>query len=140
MIQLTGRFMTASETANLATIRAYLAALEAFGAGEALARFFTDDAVQIELPNRLNPHGGRSELPTLLKRAESVPALLREQRFELVSEMAQGTQVAVEVVWSAVPFGALAVGSAMKAHLAMFFEMKNGRIVLQRNYDCFEPW
>jgi ketosteroid isomerase-like protein len=124
MIQLTGRFMTASETANLAAIRAYLAALEA---GEALARFFTDDAVQIELP-------------PLLKRAESVPSRLREQRFEVVSEMAQGTQVAVEVVWSAVPCGAQAAGSAMKAHLAMFLEMKGGCIALQRNYGCFEPW
>jgi len=54
--------------------------------------------------------------------------------------MAQSTQVAVEAVWSAVPFGAQAAGSAMKAHLAMFFEMKGGRIALQRNYGCFEPW
>jgi ketosteroid isomerase-like protein len=49
----------------------------------------------------------------------------------------------VEVLWTgilAVPFGALTSGSEMKAHLAMFFEFRDGRIALQRNYDCFEAW
>ena len=31
-------------------------------------------------------------------------------------------------------------GASMKAHFAMFFEFREGRIALQRNYDCFEPW
>jgi hypothetical protein len=39
-----------------------------------------------------------------------------------------------------VPLGTLAAGAAMTAHFAMFFELSEGRIALQRNYDCFEPW
>ena len=57
--------------------------------------------------------------------------------------MADGDRVSVEVLWTgtlALAFGALAVGSQMRAHSAMFFEFKDGKIVSQRNYDCFEPW
>jgi hypothetical protein len=40
----------------------------------------------------------------------------------------------------AVPLGELAAGASMRAHFAMFFELEDGRIRRQRNYDCFEPW
>jgi ketosteroid isomerase-like protein len=135
--------MTTLEAQNLETIRAYLAALEAFATGEALARFFTSDAEQIEFPNRLNPNGGRSDLSKLLQRAASVPSLLRQQRYEILSEMAQGSRVAIEATWTAVlavPFGTVEAGASMKAHFAIFFELRDGRIHVQRNYDCFEPW
>jgi ketosteroid isomerase-like protein len=108
-----------------------------------LAHYFTPDAVQIELPNQLNPKGGQSDLPTLLKRAEQGKKLLARQSYEIVSEMAQGPLVAVEARWSAtlaVPLGSLPAGASMAAHFAMFFEFRDGRIASQKNYDCFEPW
>jgi ketosteroid isomerase-like protein len=135
--------MTDLEGKNLATIRTYLKALEEGAVGEALARFFTPDARQVELPNRLNPSGGASDLPTLLRRAEQGQKLLRSQRYVVQSELAQAQRVAIEAIWTgtlAVPLGALAAGATMKAHFAMFFELRDGRICLQRNYDCFEPW
>ena len=88
--------MTSAEAANLSTIRAYLNALEAGTVGEALARFFTPDAVQVELPNKLNPRGGRSDLPTLLTRAEQGRTLLRTQSYVILSEVAQANRAAVE--------------------------------------------
>lgn len=135
--------MNSVESTNLVSVRAYLAALEAGTTGEALARFFTDDVQQIELPNKLNPRGGQSDLPTLLQRAAQGQQLLRSQCYDVRSEMAQGTRVAVEAVWSAelaVPLGTLTAGARMTAHFAMFFELSDGRIALQRNYDCFDPW
>jgi hypothetical protein len=39
-----------------------------------------------------------------------------------------------------VPLATLQAGATMNAHFAMFFEFENGRIRVQRNYDCFEPW
>lgn len=135
--------MTTEEQTNIATMHAYLAALESGAVGEALARFFTPDAVQIELPNTLNPKGGRSDLTTLLKRAEQGKLLLKEQNYEVYSVLAQGARVAVEMGWSAVlnvPLGTLSAGSSMRAHFAVFFEFRDGQIVNQRNYDCFEPW
>ena len=40
----------------------------------------------------------------------------------------------------AVDVGSLRAGMEMKAALAMFFEIREGRVRRQRNYDCFEPW
>lgn len=135
--------MTPTETANLQFVRDYLRAVEGMATGDALARFYTPDAVQVELPSALNPNGGRSDLSTLLKRAEMVPNLLRTQHYEIVSEMARDNRVCIEATWTAVlavPFGKVVAGTDMKAHFAMFFEIKDGRIRSQRNYDCFEPW
>ena len=135
--------MTPTESDNLATVRAYLAALETGADAETLARFFRADAVQIEHPNRLKPAGGRSDLATLLKRAAQMPTLVREQHYRIHSALAQGSRVAVEAEWNAVlatPIGALAAGARMHAFFAMFLELDGGRIVSQVNYDCFEPF
>ncbi|WOB06963.1 nuclear transport factor 2 family protein [Piscinibacter gummiphilus] len=135
--------MTTEESANLATVRAYIKALESGAVGEALASFSTSDAVQIELPNKLNPQGGQSDLPTLLMRAEQGQKLLQHQTYKVRSEVAQNSTVAVEAEWSAVmavPIASLPAGATMRAHFAMFFEFSEGRISRQRNYDCFDPW
>ncbi len=135
--------MTSEVQENVALIREYLQALEAMATGDALARFFAPEVRQVELPNRLNPNGGSSDLSTLLSRAEMVPKLLRSQTYKIVSVLAVGSNVAVEATWTAVlaaAFGSVPAGTEMKAHFAMFFEIEQGRIRSQRNYDCFEPW
>lgn len=127
----------------LLLVREYLAALEAGVAGDDLARFFTPDAVQVELPNALNPNGQTSDLPTLLARSLQGRRLLSSQTYEIVSEMATADAVAMEARWTgvlAIPVGTLAPGSQMRAHFAMFFAFRDGRICRQRNYDCFEKW
>jgi ketosteroid isomerase-like protein len=138
--------MTEQEQANIEHVRAYLAAIAGGNTGDrgdVMGRFFAPDAIQIELPNRLNPNGGESDLAALRKRSEQGAKLLRGQTYEIRSALAHGDQVAVEAFWTgtlAVGFGTLEPGSVMKAHFAMFFEFKEGRIFRQRNYDCFEPW
>lgn len=135
--------MTGTEPTSHSVIRSYLAAIESGATGDALARFFTPDATQVELPNLLNPRGGQSDLAAILARAEQGKKLLRSQRFDVRSEIVQGSKVAVEAVWSGtleVPLGTLAAGETLRAHFAMFFELRDGRICAQRNYDCFEPW
>jgi ketosteroid isomerase-like protein len=135
--------MTESEERNLNRVREYLAALERGDSGESLRGFFADDVEQIELPNRLNPKGQQSDLAGMLARSEQGKKVLRGQRYELVSAIAQGERVAAEAIWTgvlAIPLGTLAEGAEMKAHFAMFFEFQEGKIRLQRNYDCFEAW
>jgi ketosteroid isomerase-like protein len=135
--------MTTTEEENLATVRQYLSALQEGDAGAALKRFFAEDVRQIEFPNKLNPSGQESDLQDMLKRSERGLKVLQRQRYEIVSAIAQGIHVAVEARWVgvlAVPLQSLAVGAEMKAHFAMFFELNNGKITLQRNYDCFDPW
>lgn len=135
--------MSSQESPNSALVRSYLHALETGALGSNLACFFTEDAEQVELPNKLNPNGGRSDVPTLLRRAEQGQELLRNQHYEVRSILEQDNRIAVEAKWSAVlavPIGSLAAGQTMTAHFAMFFEIQNGRISSQRNYDCFDPW
>ena len=135
-------FMT-TETDNIQLVREYLAAVESNITGDALARFYTEDALQTELPNRLNPSGAHSDLGNLLKRAEQVPTILQSQSYDILSITAQGDRVAVEATWEAVlaiELGTLPAGAVMFAHLAMFFQLQDGRIHRQRNYDCFEAF
>jgi ketosteroid isomerase-like protein len=135
--------MTSLEAENLRVVREYIAAVESAATGDALARFYTPDALQIELPSRLNPNGGQSDLATLLKRAQQVPPLLKSQTYTVHSELAQGSVVAIEATWEgvlAIPFGSVPAGASMRAHFAIFFELRDGKIHRQRNYDCFEPW
>ncbi len=69
--------------------------------------------------------------------------LLSDQRYEIVSAVAEGESVAVEALWVgtlAAPVGTLREGAEMRAAFAMFFRFQDGRILTQRNYDCFYPW
>jgi ketosteroid isomerase-like protein len=128
---------------HLDWIREYLAALASGEAGPDLARFFTPDALQTELPNRLEPSGRQSDLAAILARSEQGRHVLRSQTFQILSAVSEGDRVAVEAAWTgtlAIPVASLRPGYTMRAHFAMFFEMKNGRIHRQRNYDCFEPF
>lgn len=128
---------------NLEIVRRYLAAVEQQAQGDELAAFFSPDVVQEELPNRLTPHGMRRGLTELLAAAVSGRKALSAQTYEIVSAIESGNTVALEALWTgtlAVPLGTLPVGATMRARLAMFIELSDGKIVRQRNYDCFEPW
>ena len=138
-----GRSMTTLESENIHLVRTYMKAIQSGEAGDSLRRFFTDDVRQIELPNQLNKHGQESSLEHILERSQQGLKILQRQQYEIVSEMAQGDRVAVEARWIgvlAVTVGTMAAGTEMKASLAMFFRFRDGRIAMQSNYDCFDPW
>lgn len=131
------------EQANLDLVRRYLAAIEDGTAVSAFEQFFTPDVVQEEFPNRLVPNGARRTLDDMLEGARRGRKVMTKQRYEVVREIVSGNHVALEVRWSgtlAIPFGSLAEGDEMRARFAVFFEMRDGRIAVQHNYDCFDPW
>jgi ketosteroid isomerase-like protein len=54
-----------------------------------------------------------------------------------------GDEVAVESEWSgvlAVPVMNLPAGSELKAYVVMFLTFRDGKIISQRNYDCYPPF
>jgi ketosteroid isomerase-like protein len=127
----------------LAAALAYLEAVAAGATGEALARFLAPDIEQIELPNRLVAGGARHDLSAMLAGAERGQRAVTGQRYDVVHAMVCGDRVALEVAWSAtlrVPLGTLTPGDTLRAHLALFLEIEGGRVVRQRNYDCYEPF
>jgi ketosteroid isomerase-like protein len=124
-------------------VKSYLSALEAGATGAALARFYTDDVVQEEFPNRLLPDGARRDLAALLLGAERGQKVMRRQTFQLLGAVESGNTVALELQWTgtlAVAIATIPVGGQMRARFAVFLEFRGDKIARQRNYDCFDPW
>lgn len=131
------------ESPNIGRARRYLAAIEAGATGDSLAAFFASNVEQIEFPNRLVPAGARRDLAALLDGAIRGQQVLRGQRYQIDRAFAHGETVVLEVVWIgtlAIPIGSIPAGGDMRAHFAVFLEFENGRIVRQRNYDCFDAF
>jgi ketosteroid isomerase-like protein len=122
---------------------AYLQAVSRQVVGDELAAFYDPAIIQEEFPNRLYPTGARRSLADLLAGAERGRLLMRAQSWTPLQAMASGETVALEVEWAgtlAIDVGTLKAGDTMKARFAVFLEFRDGRILRQRNYDCFEPW
>ena len=135
--------MPMTTTDNLATARRYLEALEHGAEGNALADFFTDDVVQEEFPNRLQPIGAHRDLNAILDAARRGKQVMRAQKFEVRNSIVDGDNVALEVFWSgllAVPVDTLPADTEMRAHFSVWLEFRDGKIARQHNYDCFDPW
>lgn len=128
--------------ANVKKVEQYLRSIET-GDFAYIADLFAPDAVVEQLPNRIYPNGIKSGVSKMAEAFEKGRKLLSAQSYEISNCIAEGDRVSVEVLWTgtlAVAFGSMAGGSQMRAHSAMFFQFKDGKIVSQRNYDCFEPW
>ena len=132
-----------SDTENLETARRYIAALSSGGGADEVSQFYAPDVVQEEFPNRLLPNGATRDLEALKQARIRGKALLSAEQFDLLGAVASGDQVAMELRWggtireAAGPFKA---GQTLRARFAIFLEFRGGRIVRQRNYDCFEAW
>ena len=127
---------------NLEKVAGYLRAIEN-GDFSYIADLFSSDAVVEQLPNRIYPNGIKSGVAAMAEAFEKGRKLLSNQSYEIKSFVADGDKLSVEVLWTgtlAMAFANLAVGYQMRAHSAMFFQFEDGRILSQRNYDCFEPW
>jgi ketosteroid isomerase-like protein len=130
------------ESDNLETARRYLRSIEEGASGDAMA-FFAPNVVAQWYPHRLAPKGSTADLPAMRASAERGKQLMTRQIYEVRNAVVNGNQVALEISWLgilAVPFETIPAGGEMRAHFAMFLEFREGRIVAQRNYDCFEPW
>jgi len=127
---------------NLDKARRYLKAIEDSDAAYVVG-LFSPDAVLEQLPNRIYPQGMRSTVAQIPEAFEKGRKIFSRQTYQITNGSANGGLVILEVLWTgtlAIPFGSLAAGSEMRCHSAMFLEFRDGKIVAQRNYDCFNPW
>jgi ketosteroid isomerase-like protein len=124
-------------------VRAFLDAIERDEVVDRESDWYTQDAVQVEFPNRLVPAGATRDLAAIRQAGERGRAIVDRQSYEIVSLVEQGDRVAVEAVFRAtfrMDVAGLAKGETMEARFAMFFEMRDGRIARHHSYDCFLPW
>jgi ketosteroid isomerase-like protein len=125
---------------NVSRLRQYLRAVELLGPSEAVAEFYTPDVVIQEFPNRIAPQGRIWRAGELSAAYEQGRKMLKSQTYEVQRILEAGDEVAVELEWKgilAVPVMNLPAGSEMKAFVAMFLTLRDGKIATQRNYDCY---
>jgi len=128
---------------NIAVVRGYYAAIVHGAAGLDWERWFAAEVIQEEFPNRLLPHGTRRDLRGLQEAAQRGQAIMAEQEFEVLDMMASGSKVVVEAAWRgrlASAVGPFKAGAELRTRFAQVLELRDGRIVALRNYDCFYPW
>lgn len=126
---------------NLATARRYLQAIEYSAGADAIAEFFAQEVIVEILPSLYFPKGSRSDLSGIRISFERGKKVMTRQRYLVKNAIASVDQVAMEVEWTgtlAVPFQGIPAGGQMCAHVGIFLQFKNGKIVSQRNYDCYE--
>ncbi len=121
----------------------YLHAIEKGKSTEELAAFLAIGVEQIEFPNRLVNNGKRRDLKAILYGAEQGQKVLTNQSYEIQKSYEIDNTVILEVVWTgtlARPMGQSLPGEVIRAYIAIFIDFKDGKIIRQRNYDCFEPF
>ncbi|WP_232832022.1 nuclear transport factor 2 family protein [Nocardiopsis sp. FIRDI 009] len=127
---------------NVRTAVRYHEAVSRFAGPEELASFLHPDLVHTQLPNTLFPTGTVRDLSEVVAASKQGGEMLAHQHFEVTGAVASGDRVALEATWFgtlAVPLGGLPAGHVLRAHVAAFLDFRDGRIVAQRNYDCYEP-
>jgi predicted ester cyclase len=128
---------------NVELMREYLEAVSSMESVERVIVFYSPDVIFREYPNRVVPNGRVSHLEDMRKAFEKGRKLLSSQKYEVQSILEHGEEIAAEIVWTgrlAVAFDNLPAGSDLTAYVAMFLTFRDGKIVSQRNYDCYPPF
>jgi hypothetical protein len=79
-------------------------------------------------PDSILKHSNLGGLAGISAAAESGKKVMTSQKYETRNEVASGDKVALKIDWTA-PWPCL---------FNRFLECKDGKIVSQRNYDCYE--
>ena len=89
------------------------------------------------------PNGVLCRLAAILDGACRGQQVTSSQCYELLNAYAAGSTVVLEVQWTgvlAIPVGRSQLAVRCAPVLLNFSSSENGKIVAQRNYDCFDPW
>ena len=131
------------DSPNIARTQQYLQAIASMGPFEKVADFCSPDIVVQEFPNRIAPQGRIRRAADLSAACEQGQKILQSQIYTVRRIFEAGDEVVAELEWTgilAVPVMNLPAGSEMKAFVAMFLTFREGKIVSQRNYDCYPPF
>jgi ketosteroid isomerase-like protein len=130
------------EANNIDIVRRLIGAIERFDIETATA-LYHPDVMQTEYPNRLYANGQVRSRETMMADLPKGAKVLRSQRYPIETIFGDGDQVVVETRWEGilnVPLGGLQPGDAMIAHICMVFTLRDGQVIAQKNYDCYEPF
>jgi ketosteroid isomerase-like protein len=123
-------------------IRNLLDAISSNAPAEEVAAYWHPDAEQVEYPSVMRPHGHTRGMAEMLEGYDAGSGLLRHQRYDVHTVVVEGDEVAVQLTWTAttaVDAGSLPAGTDLVAHVAIFYVLRDGKILRQSSYDCYEP-
>jgi ketosteroid isomerase-like protein len=126
-----------------AVVDRYLAAVtDLDGDPDELAALLEPAFRVVEHPNAVAPTGRMRDRAATLAAAGHARRLLSGTRFEVREHIVAGERVVTRVGWTgvlAIDAGAWPAGTEMRAECCMVFTVRDGRIVRQDTYDCYEP-
>lgn len=128
---------------HLQTVLDYIKTVQNRISPEDIIRYYHPDVIQTEYPNAITKNTTHRNLQALREAAARGSKVMQKEEYEIIHSYVTGNTVILETIWTgalAVSIGQLPVGGQMKAHFAQFFELQDGKITRQRNYDCFEPF
>jgi len=134
--------MLANLTENEKIVSDFLTMLTSHRSAADLEKFYHPEIEQCEYPNATTKNIAVRKLDDLKAGSERGLKLMSKEAYEIRNLFSSGNVVILEAVWKgtlAVPVGNIPTGGVMTAYFAQFFELKDGKIYRQRNYDCFEP-
>ncbi len=109
---------------------------------DALAALLHPDARFVEHPNLVAPSGRRRDAAAARAAREHSRALLAGHRFDVREHIVAGERVVTRATWTgtlARDAGAIAAGTELRAECCMVFTVRDGRILDQENFDCYQP-
>ena len=128
---------------NLRLMQQYIALLNDPAASiEDVKAYFDESIIWKEMPNLFAPAGRASDYQTILASWAKGREYLPEQTYTLRQAIASGDTVALEISWlgrvtkSLPPFSA---GTQFSARVAIFLRFRDGKIVSQTDYPCYDP-
>ena len=130
------------DTTHEKHLRNLYAAISAGATGDDLAAFWHRDAEQIEYPSVMRPTGHRRSLTQILEGSELGAKMIRDQHYDVHTVVEHEDHVAVQFTWTATvvtDLGTIAAGTRLVSHVAAFYVFRDGLILRQSSYDCYEP-
>lgn len=128
---------------NLKAARRYLEILSRDMADPELQAVFDPEYTFYEKPNRLNPKGRVMRAAELAGVTAKAKQVILEQSYVIKNAVAVGDEVALEVDWVGrfnIAFAATPAGEPIRATCGMFLTFREGKLLSQRNYDCYDPF
>jgi hypothetical protein len=109
---------------------------------DAFAALLAPGYVLVEHPNALRPAGRVATREEALGSLVAGRSLLAAQQLDVHELVAEGETVAVRATWRGVlatDFPGLPAGAGLRAEVAQFLTVRDGLLVRQETFDCYEP-
>ena len=109
---------------------------------EDLKAVLDESLVWREMPNMFAPSGRVSDYATALASFGKGREYLPKQTYTLRHAVASEDTVALEISWAGEvekSIGPFPAGTWLGAQLAIFLRIRDGKIVSQTDYPCYEP-